>query len=270
MKCYSHPKEDAVAVCKICGKGVCNNCLITIASISYCKSCVEAGRVKLPIAPTVAVPKPTGTPTRAPFIVGAIGAISSGFAALLTMIFGGLLFAVLLYGVRYGPSYDMRMSIGGIITGIILAIGLILAGIGYLGLRRNYGAGTGAAGFAFSIIVCVFIFASVVFDMIALGYRGPYPWRDPWYVIYILSAGFTLLLFGVTQVLWGAAHIRTRKFTGKSGLSMATGIMLIISGALTMSVVLTFIGIMLFLISEILATIAFMMSRIPQRGTQTP
>jgi hypothetical protein len=48
VKCYNHPKEAALVVCKIYGKGVCNNCLMTIAGNSYCKTCVEAGRVKVP------------------------------------------------------------------------------------------------------------------------------------------------------------------------------------------------------------------------------
>ena len=283
MKCYNHPKEDAVAVCKTCGKGVCNDCLITITGNSYCKACVEAGRVKAPTvevsAQPVAVPMPTGIPSKTPFIVGGAGSTLSAFAAILTMLFGGLLFTFVLslisgaYDYRYSYTSVLTGGIAGIVSSIILAVALILAGIGYLGIKRNYGAGTGTAGFAFSIVVTVFIFVSVAFAIIALSYPSggyPYYYTNPWDAFYAISAIITLILFGVMQILWGAAHIRTRQHTGNSGLAIATGIMLIISGAMTMSIIITFVGIILFFISEILATITFLMSRIPEQGVQTP
>lgn len=274
MKCYNHPKEDALAVCKICGKGVCDNCLITIANNSYCKACVEAGRIKVPTveapAPPVGVPMPTGVPSKTPFIVGASGATVSGFAGLLTMIFGGLL-TTLIFGVYdYGGYYE-TIGIAGIISSIVLGIGLVLAGIGYLGMKRNYGAGTGTASFAFSIVVCVFMFLSAAFAIITLS-SSPYYYRyydNPWLAIYVILAIITLILFGVMQILWGAAHIVTRQYTGNSGLAMAAGIMLIISGALTLPVILAPVGIILFFIGEILAIIMFLISHIPEQRVQT-
>ena len=44
MKCFVHQAEDAVAICKTCGKGVCSDCAIILEGTSYCKTCVEAGR----------------------------------------------------------------------------------------------------------------------------------------------------------------------------------------------------------------------------------
>jgi len=157
MKCYYHPKEDAVAVCKSCGRGVCQECIVIVAGDSYCKTCVETGRVKAPAVPVptppVAIPRPSGIPSRTPFIVGGIGAIISGVAALLLFLGG---FSNIFFGFFFGFG-----KIWSVISNIILGIGLILAGIGYLGIKRNYGLGTGTAGFAFSIVVCVCPFLSL-------------------------------------------------------------------------------------------------------------
>jgi len=37
MKCYNHPKADAVGVCSLCGKGVCSKCAVEIGGKLYCK-----------------------------------------------------------------------------------------------------------------------------------------------------------------------------------------------------------------------------------------
>lgn len=267
MKCFNHPKVDAVAVCKSCGKGVCQECAVIVTGDSYCKTCVETGRA---IAPTVQVPtqpvvvaRPSGIPSRTPFIVGSVGAIISGVAALL-WLFGGFGNIFVLTG------YFGFGSIWAIVGGIILGVGLILAGIGYKGIKKNYGTGTGTAGFAFSIVACVFVFVNVALGIIGLSYPTRYYryyYNDPMYLIFIISAFITLILFGVMQILWGVAHINSRKYTGTSGLAMATGIMLIISGALTASVFVAFVGMIMFFISEILAVIVFLTSNVPQQTT---
>ncbi len=43
MKCYKHPKIDAVGVCSECGKGICEKCAVEIGGKLYCKS--DADRV---------------------------------------------------------------------------------------------------------------------------------------------------------------------------------------------------------------------------------
>jgi len=225
---------------------------------------VETGRVKpSPVqvpTPQVKVRVPSGIPTRAPFIVGGVGAIISGVAALLSF-FGGF-GNIFWYTLGWG-------SIWVILGGIILGVGLILAGIGYKGIKGNYGVGTGTAGFAFSIVACVFVFVNVALGIIGFPYGNGVPYyRDPEYALYISYIGSTVIaviLFGVMQILWGVAHINSRKYTGTSGLAMATGIMLIISGALTASVLVAFVGIILFFVSEILAVLVFLMSNIPQQ-----
>jgi len=268
MKCFNHPKEDAVAVCRTCGKGVCRECTVIVAGDSYCKTCVETGRVKVPIVqvptPPVEVPRPSGVPSRTPFIVGGIGAIISGVAALLSVFgsFGSV------FEVYFGGRFILT-----IVGCIILAVGLIQAGIGYRGIRRNYGVGVGTAGFALSIVACAFLLV-VAGIAIYIYYYWWYWWYwgygyPSWLLIYLALEITCLVLFGVMQILWGVAHITSRQYTGNSGLTMATGIMLIISGALTASVIISFVGMILFFVSEILALIVFLMSKIPQQTMQT-
>lgn len=263
MKCFNHPKEDAIAVCKSCGKGVCKECAVILAGDSYCKTCVETGRVKVPAiqvpTPARGVPTPLGIPSRSPFIVGGVGAIICGVAAFFSLLGG--------FGNVLSEEFGFRAPLS-LIGGIILGVGVILAGIGYAGIKRNYGVGTGTAGFAFSIVVCVFMFINVAMSIIGIPYTDSW-YYDPRYFFYILSALITVILFGVMQILWGVAHINSRNYTGTSGLAMATGIMLIISGALTVSVIIAFVGIVLFFVSEILALLVFLVSKIPQRTTQT-
>ena len=275
MKCFIHPRDDAVAICKICGKAMCPNCLITLAGDSYCKSCVEAGRVQFP---TAAVPTPIAAPTPTPtmpssrraFIAGAAGAILSGSTTLLSMIFSGVGFMLIFY-IGYG-YYDGPLTVlRDIPATMTFAVGLILAGIGYLGLRRSYGSATGAVGFAFSIIVCMFTFFTMTFAIAYIIFEETHPWwmYNPYEVIYFILALVTLILFGVMQVLWGVAHIKTKKHMGNPSLAKGTGIILILSGAFTMSP-LIFVGIILFYTGEILAAILFSMPIIPQQKTQTP
>ncbi|MFZ3077954.1 MAG: hypothetical protein WA139_05835 [Candidatus Aenigmatarchaeota archaeon] len=38
MKCYKHPKIDAVGVCHECGEGICKKCAVKIGGKLYCKS----------------------------------------------------------------------------------------------------------------------------------------------------------------------------------------------------------------------------------------
>jgi len=37
MKCYKHPKANAVGVCHECGEGICSKCAVKISGKLYCK-----------------------------------------------------------------------------------------------------------------------------------------------------------------------------------------------------------------------------------------
>ena len=41
MNCENHPDREAVANCAVCGKPICEECLIKIAGNTYCKDCIN-------------------------------------------------------------------------------------------------------------------------------------------------------------------------------------------------------------------------------------
>ena len=261
MKCYVHPKEDAVAVCKSCGKGVCSNCAVEINGIAYCKTCVESKAITTTSRETqVAMPLPGGIPSKTHFIMGGVGAIVSGVAALMSLFIGGIAL------VWWASSYYIDAA--SLASFAVLGIGLILAGIGYLGIWRNFRKGVATASFAFSIIVTVFLFITAAFGLIWSSNRYYYYYySSPWYTAYIIAVIVTLVLFGVMQILWGVSHIQAKQFIGNSGLSLATEIMFIISGALTASILASFVGMILFCICNIMAAIGFMLTKTPSASS---
>lgn len=260
LKCWVHPKVDAVAVCKSCGRGVCQECAVILEGDAYCKTCVEAGKIPVPTA-TRGILAPKGIPSRAFFVIGGIGSIINASAAILIFISAlGTLFSGWYYGEALSGWFIL-----GIIGGILLAIGLVLSTIGYLGIQRNYASNMGLVSFIFGIISSMIFVIEIVITIALWGtivYPYPYPYYGYIWPILIVTV-ITLIIFGVTQILWGVTHIVSRKFTGKPDLSMTTGIMLIIAGALSLSIMISFIGMILFCVSEIMALALFFTSKIP-------
>jgi len=269
MKCWAHPEVDAVAVCVSCGKGLCRDCSIVIAGNNYCKTCVESEKWRGPPTQPVAAPtppptappippkvKPTptpkGRPSKAQFTVGGIGSIFNVIAAIPLFILAIMLFTAIFGGYTPAPQYYEEfwyfMPFGGI----------IMAGIGYLGIRRNYGSAMGIASFAFAIVSLVLL---VLFSLAGMSLYYAHP--EEWAMAKVIQ-GLWFIPFGITQILWGATHIITRKFTGKSGLSLATGVMLILAGSFTIPLTGSFVGMALFFVAEIMASVLFFTSEIPE------
>src|SRR4030095_10970083 len=42
MKCFNHAANDAVAICKSCGRGICRDCLIEVGTAMVCKERCES------------------------------------------------------------------------------------------------------------------------------------------------------------------------------------------------------------------------------------
>lgn len=57
MKCYKHPRIDAVGVCSECGQGICDKCAVKIGGKLYCKS--DADQVFGAPKAKAATPAPT-------------------------------------------------------------------------------------------------------------------------------------------------------------------------------------------------------------------
>jgi hypothetical protein len=153
---------------------------------------------------------------------------------------------------------------------LIFAVGLSCASGGYMGIKTAHKHSIGIAGAALGFLSFSIVFlSSLLVFFNAMGNASPYYssttafWEAMYYT---LVAGF--VLFGVAQIVWGVTHIATRRFTGKPGLAVATGIMLIISGAITASYLLTTFGLILFFASAILAAIAFFTAKVPKSVPQ--
>ena len=281
MKCWTHSNVDAVAVCKSCGKSVCRDCLVLSEGYSYCKDCAESGRVAVtpsPSEPTVteSVPVSKGTPKKAFFVVGGIGCFINAIVAIWFFFRALDLFAL-------SPSYAI---FSWIISHILLAIGLILASIGYFGMRRNFGSGIGLAGFAVGIVVSVLFLLWTVWDFIV-----EIPMDSGWLLVVYFEVTVYNIFF-IMMILWGITHVTTRRFTGKSGLSSAAGMMLIMTSifleifdillavfriwdfygylmgvlsALNLALgIFDLIWTFLFFVSEILAAILFFTAKVPE------
>jgi hypothetical protein len=45
MRCFKHPKSEAVGVCSSCGKGVCSKCAVEKDGKVYCKDCISKSKI---------------------------------------------------------------------------------------------------------------------------------------------------------------------------------------------------------------------------------
>lgn len=65
MKCFYHPKRDAVGICSNCNKGVCTECAREVNGLVYCKNCAPKIKEATPeIFPEVVKPKPEPIPIK--------------------------------------------------------------------------------------------------------------------------------------------------------------------------------------------------------------
>jgi hypothetical protein len=53
MNCFNHPDVPVAAYCQNCGKGLCSNCVRSVAGVIYCEQCLAA---RLGIGGSAAVP----------------------------------------------------------------------------------------------------------------------------------------------------------------------------------------------------------------------
>jgi len=218
--------------------------------------------------------------SRAFFVVGGVGCIVNAVAAMW------------LFLTTLAPTFVFGID-SWIIGYFLLIIGLILASLGYLGTYCNYGSGVGAASFAIAIVVSVLFLSWTIWHIANYPFYYRY-YEEYWHLLTYIWA-IIYEIFFVMMILWAVTHITSRYFTDKPGLSLATGIMLIITAVFLeissiLSVVLmmfwrqyhgfqfvnifelvwTFelVWILLFFTSEILAAILFFMMRIPESSAK--
>jgi hypothetical protein len=191
----------------------------------------------------------SGQVGRGLFALGGTGAIILTVASVIMAVIG-------LWPL-WIPGYSFIWYLI-LITGLVLLlIGSIFVGIAYYAFYRHFEHPIGIAGLVFGVIcpVALLVFAVIGMYPMSYGYYYPSYYLSPFsLVLYWLG----LLLFGTMLVIWGVASIVIRKSTSMPGLSLATGIVLIVAGCFAASFLLTFVGFILLLASQIMNAIVFL------------
>ena len=94
MKCYKHPKSDAVGVCHECGEGICSKCAVKIAGKLYCKDDADKvfGASKAQAATAPKAPQKSDSAMRN-------GALGMSSAAWFLAIIGLFIFPYACWGL---------------------------------------------------------------------------------------------------------------------------------------------------------------------------
>ncbi|MEM2899567.1 MAG: hypothetical protein QXT63_02140 [Thermoplasmata archaeon] len=268
MRCAEHRDRNAIGMCSICGKGVCEECNIGLENQSkkfVCRNCAKSenlGRSSqfyspypyyMPMhdpnyfyfssynpyqyiyrtdIPTPALP--IGLPSKTPFRLGIIGGI---FLVIASILFGMQIEANMTY--RYQHFYDYPFWL--VYCSIFVSIGCLLHGLGYFGYFRNYGNNWGLYASAFSMITAVVLPLSFVASISYVQYSSynPYLQADdmPGYSITPLII-FGELFMGILFLLFGWTLIRSRAFTNARKIHFTAGLFQIIAAGYIFLVIL--------------------------------
>ncbi len=172
------------------------------------------------------------------FLIGTIG-------LLLAMV--GTIWDMLGYATMFFPStFDLLFL-------WIYTIGLLLASFVFFGYKKYYNNSMGFVTFILTLVFIWFYPIAATIDLIGLAGI-------------LLDLGFfmfigRLVLNGVLMILWGVNMILVREDTSVMGITLAAGILFIISGAFYCFVIIEIIGVLVFPIS-IIGDILFLPSSI--------
>ena len=145
------------------------------------------------------------------------------------------------------------------VASMLLAISVILVSKGTKALGKHYQNGvaraTGIVGLIVGILTLIVAIIGIIVGILPLVVVVPAILATVVTILGILE----LILMGVFLILLGVSFIVLRAKIGQSGLSMATGIMSIISGAMFCSWLLSIIG-MVMLIPVMLIPVAILLA----------
>lgn len=184
-RCGVHPDRPAAGTCEHCGTFSCGTCLGWIGNRTICSACVQDGRVTVFGVPwdqraEIGVARawartaammfvrpveffrkldPHGPLGEAVLFAAVSGTVVSLLFAVLTLVFGALLGAAVVFGgTPMGPTELLILGIMAAVFIIMPPISLILGnfvwGAMHHGSMRVVGAGT--AGFGATMRVCLF------------------------------------------------------------------------------------------------------------------
>ena len=152
-----------------------------------------------------------GKIAKTPFIFGAVGSLLSGFMVIKAFFFGfGSYF---VRPVTHGWATSGFVSNVGTAFLAVLALGLVISGLGYRGFRSIFRVKTGAFSFGLSIVVSALLFVTVgvylTNDVNGPPLFGPNSFYDLSVVIAFSYLTFiNLIVLGVLQMPWGLTHVK--------------------------------------------------------------
>ena len=187
-----------------------------------------------------------------PFTLGAIG-------SLIVAVSIGLSYVMELFIVV--PLYITTYSKVLFFLTTLLGVGILLASLGYREIKNKFGLFSGTAGFAFGILASVLFFFTAVVGIITpdyfiLVYPPPLIYSINFWVRLL-----NLIFLGLTHVVWGIAHFKSKKFCKKPRLSLVTSGFFIASGVVLLSTFSPEIGLVLSFVSLVFASNVFLAFR---------
>jgi len=154
----------------------------------------------------------------------------------------------------YGSFFIYKMLIN--FFWLLFGVGMVLASFGYRGLREKYGVLFGNVGFVFGLVASVFTFSTAVVGLLTPDYMILiYP--PLIYSIYSLVRLFNVVFFGLTQIVWGIAHFKFKKFSEKPGVGLITSVLFVVSGVAILSIFYVDIGFVLSFVGLLFASRVF-------------
>jgi hypothetical protein len=190
---------------------------------------------------------------------GKSGMVSCAFLTAFSIAFA---YAVYSYSLPSGIATLFWVAVQ---AGLIGAV--FRAGLGYKGIKNAYGLTLGIGGFAAGVVLCIFQVLIVVFSVIP-ALASVFPsltsgftptsstlsdsllWLQPW----------TLLVFGLSQLIWGTIHVACLRSAHSFEFTLAAGVFLLSSGLATtigLANDLAYtLGLLLFVIGAALAAIS--------------
>lgn len=180
------------------------------------------------------------------FTFGAIGSLISAISI------GVIFYAYIAYSL-----FPPNLISSGRVVAILFGVGILLASFGYRAIKNKYGLLSGKVGFGLGIITSVLIFSNTmvgVFTQDIMFYEIP---TFSNYIDFLFSLPL-LLFFGLTLVIWGIAHFKSRKFYKK--LNVITSGFFIVSGGSILSVFYRDFWLIFSVASLLFASIVFLIS----------
>ena len=155
------------------------------------------------------------------------------------------------------PWYSITLIVGRIL--LVIGVWLVAGGTRALGryYKNTLSTATGIVGLVAAIIGIIGAILGLVGTSLVMAGLRIVALLDAAAIINIIA----FIMIGVFLLLLGVAFIILRDKIGQSGLSLGTGIMSIIAGAMTCSIILSFIGIAVLIPTAICAAYLFLKAK---------